>query len=191
MAQIPTMESGVVAQIDAHSEGKSGDYVGGYFTALTIGGDTVTPSLISRVKGENAQTKCAAFFTTLKIHNNTILEVDLILDTIVFNGKASASVLSALIGAPFKQIKITGKVTADATQGLTTPVLQSVQLTGQIWRTDSGKLDLSDGGPVPYAGTHKLHRFYLSILPDKPTDLLINFGGQANKAWTVSPTSQA
>ncbi len=187
---IPNKDKGIIATVDAHVLGQTIDAIGGYFTSMTVGaGGTISPSLDSKVKGPNAALKCAAFFTRLWIENNTILCVDLLVDTTTVNGTNAAGTLSSMIGKEQQQIKFTGMVgayhTTDENGGA--DVLKQVNIQGQIWRSKDGTLHLEDGGEESFDQSHHLQRFRIGILPDKPTDLQLNFGGQANGVWTVGP----
>jgi hypothetical protein len=186
---IPNKDKGILATVDAHVLGQTIDAVGGYFTSMTIGaGGTITPSLDSKVKGATSF-KCAAFFTRLWVEHNSILFCDVLVDTVTINGKNAAGILSSMIRKEQQQIKFTGMVgayhTTDEAGG--SDVLKQVNIQGQIWRSKDGTLHLDDLGEVQFGRSHLLQQFRVGILPDKSTDMQLNFGGQANGVWTVGP----
>jgi hypothetical protein len=187
---IPNKDKGIIATVDAHVLGQTIDAIGGYFTSMTVGaGGTISPSLDSKVKGPSSALKCAAFFTRLWVENNTILFVDLLVDTTTIGGTNAAGTLSSMIRKEQQRIAFTGMVgayhTTDENGGA--DVLKQVNIQGQIWRSKDGTLHLDDCGETSFGQSHHLQMFRVGILPDKSTDLQLNFGGQANGVWTVGP----
>ena len=150
---IPNKDKGILATVDAHVLGQTIDAVGGYFTSMTIGaGGTITASLESKVKGPTAALKCAAFFTRLWVEHNTILFVDLLVDTTTVNGHNAAGILSSMIHKEQQKITFTGNVgayhTTDEEGGA--DVLKPADIQGQIWRSKDGTLHLDDLGEVSF-----------------------------------------
>jgi hypothetical protein len=188
---IPNKDTGILATLDAHVKGQAIDAIGGYFTSMTIGaGGVITPTLKSYIKGHSAPIMCSAFFTKLWIQDDTLLCVELLVDATTNNTVNAAAALSSMIGKDQQQIKFTGQVAAYQTNGETggADVLKPAAIDGQIWRDTSGQLQLRGGGPCSTA-SHHLQVFYIGIMPKQSTDLQLNFGGQANGIWTVSPST--
>ena len=189
MSSIPNMDSGIEATVEAHVKGQTIEAVGGYLTSMTIAGGTIPTSLDSKVKGPTSALKCAAFFTHLYIENNTILIMELAVDTTTVKNVNAAGTLSSMVGKPQPAITFSGMVGAYRTTGENGggDVLKQVNIQGQLWRNQDGILYLTNRGPVPLGASHSLQKFLIGILPDKSTDLQLNFGGQANGVWTVGP----
>lgn len=186
---IPNMDKGILATVEAHVKGQTVDATGGYFTSMSIAGGAIAPSLDSKVKGPTSALKCAAFFTHLYIENNTILSVELLVDTTTVNNVNAAGTLSSMVGKPQPRISFTGMVGAYRTTGEDGggDVLKQANIQGQIWRSKEGILYLKDLGETTFGTSHMLQMFQIGILPDKSTDLQLNFGGQANGVWTFGP----
>jgi hypothetical protein len=187
---IPNKDKGILATVDAHVLGQTIEAIGGYLSSMTVGaGGTITPSLDSKVKGASAALKCAGFFTRLWVEHNSILFLDLLVDTTTVNGKNAAGTLSSMIRKEQQQIAFTGMVAAYQTTNEAggSDVLSEVSVQGQIWRSKDGTLHLDDLGEESFGRSHHLQKFRIGVLPDKSTDLKVNFGGQANGIWTVGP----
>ncbi len=189
---IPNKDKGILATVDAHVLGQTIEAIGGYLTSMTVGaGGTITPTLDSKVKGSTAALKCAGFFTRMWVEHNSILFLDLLVDTTTIKGKNPAGTLSSMIRKEQTQITFSGMIGAYQTNNDTggAAVLTDVNVTGQIWRSKDGTLHLDDLGEESFGRSHHLQKFRVGVLPDKSTDLQVNFGGQANGVWTVGPLS--
>jgi len=191
---IPNKDKGIIATIDAHVLGQSIDAVGGYFTALTVGDKGILDkNLDSKIKGATGF-KCAAFFTRLWIEHNAVIFFDVLVDATTGAKGNPAGIISSQIRAEQTKILFNGTVGAYQTTLGTTgagnqDVLTSVTVKGQIWRSKDGTLHLDDLGEESFGQSHHLQKFRIGVLPDKETDLQLNFGGLAKGIWTVAPLS--
>lgn len=191
---IPNKDKGILATVDAHVLGPTIEAIGGYLSSMTVGaGGTIDPNLESKVKGATAPLKCAGFFTRLWVEHDSILFLDLLVDTTTIKGKNAAGTLSSMIRKEQQMITFTGMVGAYQTTNEAggTPVLTDVSVEGQIWRSKDGTLHLDDLGEESFGRSHHLQKFRVGVLPGKSTDLKVNFGGQANGIWTVGPLTAA
>jgi hypothetical protein len=183
---IPNKEEGILAEIEPHVFGpaKHG-MAGGYFTTMTIGGSTISPCLESRLKGPKTP-KYAAFFTRLWIEDNTLLLLDLVVDAP--EGASAATKLNSLIDKGEPTITFTGKVGAYMTlsTGSGVEVLTEVNIQGKIYNK-YGELHFHRKGKGKFGTSHDLRMFEVGIVPDKSTDLQINYGGTDKGVWTFGP----
>jgi hypothetical protein len=181
----PNKQTGIVCELDAHISGPTKKLIGGYASALSINSTSVSPSLNSKVKSLQSPVKCSAFLTLIRPINETVLQLQLGLDATEVNGQQPSGLLSHLIGKEATQITVTASLEA----WQTTPskaVLQSVSINGLIHVLRSGQFDLSYLGPWT-TETHSLECFQLGIVPNSSTNLQVNFGGQQNDVWPISP----
>jgi hypothetical protein len=185
--QTPDKESGIICELDAHVKGDTGEYCGGWASALKIGDATVTAHLDSKVKGVDSSTSCSAFLTLVRPVNETVLQLGLALDTENINNIKAAGLLSSLINAPSKTVEVQATIEA----WNTTPseaVLTSVSVNGYI-KTEQGRFVIDRDGYWEN-GTHKFERFIVAIVPKSKTVLSVNFGGTLNKTWPISPATK-
>lgn len=187
----PTMDTGIACDYRAHTEGREGgEYNGGWFEELTIGGSPIDKTLESKVDGAKSAFKCAAWWELMRVESSTILWFSLILDAVTNDNVNAAGTLASFIGAPDERISFTGTALARNTKKdhAKKDLLTSASIEGYVWR-QNGRLLLSSGSHFE-TNTAKLQRFALGIAVKESLDLQVNFGGTVNRVWTVAPTSK-
>jgi hypothetical protein len=187
----PTMDTGITCDLRAHTEGREGgEYNGGWFTELTIGGSPIEKTLESKVDGAKSPIKCAAWWTLMRVEASTILWFSLTLDAVTNESVNAAGTLASFIGAPDEKISFKGTALARNTKKdhAKKDLLTSASIEGYVWR-QNGRLLLSSGRHFE-TSTGKFQEFALGIAVKQSLDLQVNFGGTVNRVWTVAPTSK-
>jgi hypothetical protein len=188
MAQF-NMESGLDCQLEAHTEGPTGQYTGGWATSLSINGTSVPANLMSKVKGATSPTPCASFLTFICVENGTLLTLRLALDAKGNDQTVPAGILNSLVGAEAQNVKFNGQIEAADTLPQH-QVLSSVSIDGFIHEL-GGKLCVSPGSVSTLGGgTHKVQEFTVKVRVNAQTVLSCNFGGQLNKTFPIAPISK-
>jgi hypothetical protein len=183
----PNKQTGIVCEMDAHISGPTKKLIGGYASSLNINGTAVNPSLNSKVKSLQSPITCSAFLTLIRPINETVLQVQMGLDRneSKSGGTQPSGLLSHLIGKEATQITVNASLEAWQTSP-SKAVLQSVTITGLIHVLRNGQFDLAYLGPWE-TETHQLECFQVGLVPQSTTILQVNFGGQQNDVWPISP----
>lgn len=183
----PNERDGIFADLDAHIVGPSGQFYGGWASSLSINGTTINPTLESKVKSVDSPTKVAAFLSHIRIDNKKVIQMQMAFDTQEINNQQAAGLVAQLVGASQSKIEVEASIQVYQTLE-PKQVLSEVSIKGYI-QVVSGRLVLEPQGNWQMGQSHELALFALAIVPTAKTDLKVNFGGQANKVWTVSPAT--